>query len=348
VLVKKILAVDIGSIYIKLIYTKGFTDGANTIKVSGVMELPTGAVNWGNIIDTSIVAESISKFIKDKKISPSEVSFVIHGRDVGIRYIEVPKLDSSNIRKAIYWDINQYHRDNIENYIVDFKIIDTINDEQKKAYRVLTALVSKEKVNNYIDISEKLGLKLKSIDLSSNCISRTLNHLSDFHKESQNLAIIDIGFQSTQFFVFHKDRIFAEKEIDFGMQNMIYTISSELNISFNEAYRYLKMKLNIAEIIEKDSCASKITSSLNRRLDVFSSLIEFYLLEKSPGKIDKLYISGGGCEILGIDKHISSYLNVETLLIDKIPNLEKKIKHMDLYNFKYFLGVFGLSKRKEL
>lgn len=345
-LVKKILAVDIGSKYIKLIYVNNFIGGAKTIKASGIKEIQHRAVNCGNIIDTSVVAEIISEFIKERNIAPQEISFVIHGTDVAIRYFEVPRLSSLNIRKSINWNISQYHSNYQENYIVDFQIIETINSKEKKAHRVLTAMVSKEKINKYIDISQKLGLKLKSIDLATNCISRTINHLLGINKQVQNIAVIDIGFQSTQFLILHKGMIFLEKELNFGLENITDIISSIHHIGSVETFKYLREKFNVGDVLENNIDFS-IISLLDRKLDVFSGLIRFFESEKHPCKLDRIYLSGGGCEIMGIKKYVTNYLNVEAELIEESLCGIKKMKAINQADSKYFTSVFGLSERKE-
>jgi type IV pilus assembly protein PilM len=328
--------VDLGSKFIKVIYGEKRL-GKTMIKEYSMMEVIDGIVEYGNIKDINIIAEYIKAFINDKKVNPKYISFVIQGQDIVIRNIEVPIMSIKNIKKHIQWEINQYISGDTDDYILDFEIVEKIENKHKKAYRIMCAMVPKNKIQKFVEIASLLDLSLMSIDISTNCTVRAVRNLISKEKESQCTAIIHIGNQNSEIIILHEGKLLIEKVIAFGTVDLSNEIMSMYKIDVDRANNYIFKKL---------SFENTKFNSIDNALSIFSKVIQYALRDKERKAVDGVYILGGGSQIYGLKALIANYLKTSNIEID-VKNEYKSLilpKGMDV---KFYINALGLSLRKE-
>lgn len=336
------LAVDIGSSYIKIICGNG-----RKVKFCGLVKTPDGSAKDGSINDITKVRETIENFLNQNNIKASNISYTINGQDMVIRHTVIPIMEKSNIEKTIEWEMGQYLPENGLNYYISYEIIEKINTKEKKACKVLAAAAPKAKIDKYVELTEALRLKLKAIDVNANCISRVFGHNSKSHKEKENIAIIDIGYKSSSITILDRGKLFIEKEISFGIEDAVGIVSKKLNINHEEAYTYLFEGMNISSIDQNNDAQLGVQILFEDAFSTFEKVIQFYSSENLQQKIDKVYITGGGSELLGIDVYANNYMNLPVLMIDQSLLDSIGIKIPDNCDVNIYINTIGLMLRKE-
>ena len=336
------LAVDIGSSYIKIICGNG-----KKVKFCGLVKTPEGSVKDGSINDITKVKETIENFLAQNNIKATEVSYTISGQDMVIRHTEIPIMEKNNIEKTIEWEMGQYLPENGLNYYISYEIIEKINTKEKKTCKVLAAAAPKAKIDKYVELTEALRLKLKAIDVNANCISRVFSHNSRSQKEKENIAIIDIGYKSSSITVLDRGKLFIEKEISFGIEDAVNVISKKLSFNHEEAYSYLFESMNISSIDQGNDAQLGVQILFEDAFSTFEKVIQFYSSENLQQKIDKIYITGGGSELIGIDAYVNSYMNLPVLMINQSLLNSIGIKIPDNCDVNIYINTIGLMLRKE-
>jgi type IV pilus assembly protein PilM len=174
---KNIAAVDIGSKYTKVLFGKN-SFGRIKIKKADMFKTPEGAVESGLIKDVDILAESLKSSLKSKNIKPEGISFTVQGQDIVTRYIEVPVLDDKSTQQAVEWEIKQYLPDGGQGYYIAFENQDKVVTQEKKVYKTLVAAVPRDKIDRYVELSERLNIKIEAIDTFSNSAARVFKNIS--------------------------------------------------------------------------------------------------------------------------------------------------------------------------
>ena len=125
---KKILSLDIGSYEIKAVEGKNTKNG---IIVDNYFSIPTpeGAYMDGEILDKDLICYVLNEELKNRKIKTKNVHLTINSSTIITREVIIPKVDEEEIENILQYQIEEYIPMNPEDYIVQFKIIDTIYEE---------------------------------------------------------------------------------------------------------------------------------------------------------------------------------------------------------------------------
>jgi type IV pilus assembly protein PilM len=193
---KQKLAIDIGNRNIKLLV-------GNNKKIfhNATIETPLEAIEDNKIVDIEKVYKAINDYILRNSIKAKSVCFSIHGQDVVVRHIEVPIMEKKSLGNTVEWEINQYLPENGTNHYLDYEIVDKENTAEKKVYKLLTVAAPKEKVDSYVELAEKLELKIEAVDIAANCVARVFANSVKNGKEFRSIGIIDIGTKSSSIVV---------------------------------------------------------------------------------------------------------------------------------------------------
>ncbi|EYE89737.1 hypothetical protein Q428_01405 [Fervidicella metallireducens AeB] len=336
------LAVDIGSSYIKVVL-----GNKQRISAFGLIKTPERSVVDNNIVDAEAIKNSLQEFITEKRWKPSYVSFVIHGQDLIIKHIEVPIMDEKGINKAVEMEISQILPDNGDKYYIDFEIQSKINTKDKKVYNLLIGAAPKLKINKYVEIADGLGLKLKAIDLSANCNARVFKGGEKENQNSSNIAIIDIGYRSCKMTILENGNLFIEREITSGIRNAIVDIATRLSIDEEEAFGYLFDKFDFTYIRQDNYLDKDIQMIFDNVFVNFEKIVQFFATGKLQRKLDKIYLTGGGSEINGIDNYIRDFFGSQVYSPDSTEKISLKIKAPVGFTLKMYSCALGLLLRKE-
>ena len=335
---KNIMAVDIGSSS-----TKIMIGNSRKVKLAGMFKTPEGSVEDGNILMPDDYAKAFQKFIDENSITEKSVSIALNSSDALIRHIEVPIIETKSLRKSVEWEINQYLPENGQNHYMDFEIIDKINTHDKKVYKILVAAVPKTKVDSLMELFESIGLEVDSIDIEANCIARVFKSCSR-EESGKSVGVIDVGFNTSNLIILDDGKLFMEKQVNIGIDDMIMNISKLTDCDSGTAYGKLFESFNFEN---HDDIKDIIVPQFERIYDNFEQLIQFYTTGKSKKNLDKIYLIGGGGGIKGIEKYTSDYFASQVTLIDSPSKIPIKAKFPDNCDIRIYINNFGLLLRKE-
>lgn len=339
---KDSLAVDIGSSYTKVLF-----GDKQRIKFCGLIKTPEGSVIDNNIINSEAIKNAVQAFLNQNYIKAEDISFAIHGQDIIIRHVELPIMDEKGLMKAVEWEIGQYLPENGNNYFTDYEVLSKTNTKEKKAYNLLVVAAPKGKINKYIELSYGLGMKLKAVDISANCVSRVFRETVKESMQGISAGVIDIGFKNSNIIILDRGRLFIEREVPFGIKNAIYEISKTLGIDEQQAYSYLFEKFSFSSINPDVEVERNIQKLFEDALASFDKVIQFYTTGKTQKHLDKIYLIGGGCEIPGIISFTSEYLGAPAYIVDSINKIPVKAKLPEGCDLKVYVNALGLLLRKE-
>lgn len=331
---KNIMAVDIGSNNTKII-----VGNSRKVKLAGMFKTPDGSIEDGNIIMPDDYAKAFQKFVDENSIKEKSVSIALSSSDTLIRHLEVPIMDTGSIRKSVEWEINQYLPNNGKDHYMDFEIIDKINTHDKKVYKILVAAAPKNKIDSYMKLFESIGLEVDSIDIAANCIARVFKGSYSRQNGESSIGIVDIGFKTSNIVVLDNGKLFMEKQVNIGIDDMVMNISQSLDCAYDMAYKKL--------FENYDDIKNIIAPQFEMIYDEFEKLIQFYTTGKSKKNLDSIYLIGGGEGIKGIDKITSDYFSSPVMAIDSPLKLPIKVKISGNFDVRMYINNIGLLLRKE-
>lgn len=336
------LAVDIGSNNIKILYGTG-----RRISQYGLVKTPIDSVIDNKVLKVEAVADVIHEFLKEKKIRARAISFAISGQDIAVSHIEVPGMSEQNLEKTVKWEVNKNLPNNGENYYVDYQILSSTKNNNKKIYKVLAVAAPVEKVDKYVELAENLNLRLNAVDLAANSIARVFTNASIIKKQNRTIGVIDIGTKTTEIIIIENGKLFVEREVPFGRENFIREITRRRQIEIADASNFLISEFNFAKIDEEDELGNRIRNLFDNVLSSFQKVIQFYTMGRTQKFLDEIYITGGGCQINGIEDYIAEFLGSPTEIADNPTKIKKKVKLPSGCDFKYYLSAYGILLRRD-
>lgn len=302
--------------------------------------------NIGEEVNYGYIENKVQNFLSQNNVNTKEVLFAIHDQEVVIRHIEVPIMNKKSIRAAIDFELNQYLPGSSKNHYMDYEIINEINSKGKKQYKLLVVSVPKEKIDKYAELAQKLKLNLKAIDISANCVARVFGQVSKTSKLYNSIGIINIGSKISNIVILEKGKLFIEREVPFGINNLVREIENKKEVSTKEAKLYLQKEINLNEIDENDETQRRIQIMIDNVFASFNKVIQFYGTGRISKKLDYIYIIGEGNKVKGMDEYITRYFETSAIIVDSQEKINIKAKLPENSNLTKYIDAYGLLLRK--
>lgn len=336
------LTIDIGNSNIKMLF------GNRKKVLSGVSRrTPENSFEDNMIVDIGKVYSVINEYILRNNLKVKSISFSIHGQDVVMRHIEIPIMEKKKLREAVEWEMNQYLPENGTNYYIDYEIIDRINTNEKKVYKLLTVAVPKEKVEQYVQLGKRLSIKINAIDISANCAARVFVNTGMKDKGFKSIGIIDIGSKSSSIVILGNGKLFMEREVPFGLDNITREISRRQQVNMEDATKYFIENFNFDKINLETEIDRRIQELFDNVSSTFLKVIEFYTTGKVQKNLDEIYVIGGGCKLKGIQDYLSKYLTSPVYVLNNLEKIGRKINCPKDCDLSFHISTLGLLLRKE-
>lgn len=123
--------------------------------------------------DEKTVGNYIFEKLKENGLKNRNVNFILSCMpNLLIRDIVVPIADMDETYNMIKYESRQFFPVNIDNYVIDFKLIERLEEEGKQ--RVLVVALPKTVVEKIVNVCKLSGIKLKKIDIEANVISKII------------------------------------------------------------------------------------------------------------------------------------------------------------------------------
>lgn len=338
---KDIMAVEVENRYIKIVI-----GSRGKISKSGFLNTPEGAIQNDRIVDVEAVAKTINNFKNANEITTGDVIYTVNGQDTIIRHTEIAIMQETQVGQAAIREIGQYLPKQGANYYIDYQIIDKISNDEKKVYKVLVAAVPKVKINGYVELTSKLNMKLKAVDILSISISRTFKSYFEKNSKITSVGVIDIENKFSSIVILNKGKIFIEKEIDKGTYDMANIIRNRIDKNYEEAYSYFMSKFNFAKQAYSDEIYENIKSNFDDIFRAFDRIVVFYTNGKTKKTLDKIFIVGEGARIYGIEAYLQDFMGTDVTAVANPEDIKLKVNFQNQSNFNQYLNVYGLLLRK--
>ena len=300
---------------------------ATSIVASDNIKLPNGICEDGNIIRREVISNFINDYLEDNKIKAKEVSFVIGGTNVISRYIEVPIMKDDALRETLEYEFSEFIPQ-IDDYYIDYEIVEKIVEEDKKAYKILLVACLKEQIDVLVDISEDIDKELDVIDISSNCVARVISR-SSYYSSENSVGVLYLGENASTFSIIENGNSKIERNLPFGVNNILGEGSN------NKVH-------NIYDMLENDD---RLKMSFENLLSTMGNTLRYYNSDWKNKLVNKFIIICDSLDIENLDKYMSEYFTIPCMKIESPSDLDLKIE-LDK-NFSKYIPAYGLFLRRE-
>jgi type IV pilus assembly protein PilM len=206
---KSIIGLDIGTGNIKLIKKDRKGSGEKCV----ISYTPQGLVSNRGIISEDLLANEITRLIREHGITGRRCSLCLSSQHVISRTVFLPFMEKNMLLENIRYDIEDFLPLDPDEYFIDYRIMKTVTINGIKHWHVLITAVLRNTILSYIRVLNRAGLKPIYIDVPHNCLEKFINSTIIGMEPVGNrgdFCIVDIGFTTINIILFSGGYYFVD------------------------------------------------------------------------------------------------------------------------------------------
>jgi type IV pilus assembly protein PilM len=293
---KNLVGVDIGSSSVKVCQVRDGRRGPSLVRF-GFAHLPPQAIVDGQVMDSSVVVETVSKVIRDAKIRERSVAVSVSGQSVIIRKITVPMMTAQELDEQIQWEAEQHIPFDIKDVEVDYQVLK--RRPETSQMDLLLVAAKKDHISDYTQLVRNAKLKPVVCDIDA----FTVQNLFEFTRglqDDRTIALINVGASLSSLNIISQGVSSFTREIATGGNTVTEQIQKQMGIPFEqaEAYKcggktgdhtpYGIVPQQMMPIIE--AATDTIAAEIQRSLD-------FFVATSGENEISTIYLTGGSSNL---------------------------------------------------
>lgn len=181
-------------------------------------------------------SQTFAQLVQKHKVEQGMVTFTMQTNDYQLLLTSPPEVPDEEIPSAIRWQIKDLVTHPIEESVIS---VFRLYDDAQKPYKnfIYAAVTEKEKVEEYIHLSNLHGFKIHAIDIMEFAMRNLMNYLSD--DSHRHVAVLHLEESHGTITVFSGNELCLSRHISSGYQQLkdndsnIEMLSLEIQRSFD-------------------------------------------------------------------------------------------------------------------
>jgi len=324
------LGIDIGTSSIKVVELAN-VNGRPKLVTYGFTEKKMD--KWdgkGDLANVDGLHQLLIEVCQQANVSANKVIGALPNFSVFTSILNLPAMSKKELESAISWEAKKIIPIPLENIILDWKIIDEQSDgsagdkaatqqqvrslkkifsKPQKNLKILLTGASKTLVKRYIDVFNRAGLNLLSLETESFALIRSL-----IGNDKSIIMLVDLGASTSSITVVEKGVPVLSRSIEIGGMMITRSISTSLNVNLERAEQFKQdMSLDVASA--SNSLPQTVERSFASVLNEVKYTVNMYQ-EQNNKKIEKIVLTGGTALLGNLAGYLSRILNINTYVGD--------------------------------
>lgn len=346
---KRILGLEIGNANMKLLECR-LKGHQYIIEKSKIIETPPESISDGIIWDISRICHILEGEIKKGKYKSKNLAIVIKSSEIITRDIRMDKMPAKDMKAILELQYHEYLLVDITQYQITYKVVRDVEKEEGLEQEILIVAAPNKLLDPLIEIADKLKMKIKSINISSDAVAnlfREDSFVMDMREESA--MVVDIGAVVTTVTLISDGVSVLSKNIGFGLQELDPLILNHFGSKqigeiekFKDKYGGVFDENHDVDLYSR-FISEKVKPMLEHKLLAeIRRLLQFHFSRGQHEQIEQIYLIGGGAGLKNIDQYMGELIGIPCSLGIKLDmtqiesNLEVQSKS------QHFANILGL------
>ncbi len=316
---KSLLGIDISSAYVKIVEISH--DGEHYHLHAYAREpLPEGAMEGNSIKEKAAVSETIKRALASSKFSSRRAAIAVPDSAVISKVIQLNEgLSDEEMEEMVVIEADKFIPYSIDEINLDFEVQGP-SKKNSSLQDVLVVASRAENVSLRADAVSQAGLEASIVEVESYAVERAIQFMaSDLPAEGVDkiIAVLDIGLNYTQLYVFSGLKLIFSREEDFGSRIIVDSISQQYNISHEDS-----ILLAASGQLPEDYDEKILAPFKEMVLNQIKRTLQFFYSSSHYNFIDQLLLSGGAIRQKGLIEMIQQELSITAQMVNPVKHLE--------------------------
>lgn len=239
-----VLGVDLGSRNIKVaeLRTQGKEPVLNAL---GIIDTPEGAIDHTGVFNPEAVGAALKQAISAAGASVSNVVVSIAGQaSVLVRTLEVPRMNATELREHMQWEINRNIPFAESNVVSDYRPLQD-EDPNSPNMDVVMAIAPQSAIDTLVAAIKGAKRVPAAIDVEPLSVARSLTYSYGEEFQGQTVCFVDMGHKTTAINIYRDGKLLMPRQIPVGGEMVTKAIADAMNLPIEEAE---KVKIEKCEV----------------------------------------------------------------------------------------------------
>lgn len=320
----------------------------------GQISFPAKLVVDGVITSPEELAEHIHPLLKKNligKITARRVAASLPMGKIFVRSLKLPPMSPSDLDQAVHYEAEQYIPIPVNDLYLDYEVTKIARPSAKPSKtpsadsdqtEVTLVATPRKIVDSYLQLFDRLGLEVSSIETSLHAVTRALR-LS--HPITGPTVVVDFGSRSTDIAIFEK-ALLLTSSIAIGGDHLTDSLVEKLAIKPAEATE-IKYKFGLGQSELQRKIQASLKDQLQAVVAEVKKVLKYYQDEgKDRPPIKNLLLCGGSASLPGLDAYLSKELSLATMIGNPWSKLHLgKLKPVNARDIPMHTAAIGLASR---
>jgi type IV pilus assembly protein PilM len=296
--------------------------------------IEAGLVTDGEVRDPDALARVLKRFFDQHKLPRSRVRLGIATSRIGVRVLEVPRIDDPKmLENAIRFRVQEVLPIPLADAVLDHVVLGDLDDAIEPTSRVLVAFAHRELIDRYVEACKRARIKLVGIDFDAFALLRAV--ADDAPGTAHASVAVAIGHERTIFAVAEGDVCDFTRVLEWGGASLDVALARALDLTPSQAGP-LKPALSLvgeaagSELspIQVEAAQAAMRQELQLLARELLSSLQYYQSRPGSLAIAEILLAGGGSQLAGIAEELERVLGVPVRVADPFEQVKvgKKVK----------------------
>lgn len=275
------------------------------------------------------------------------------------RMITLPLISARDLDKLLTEQVEQYFTLNISDYVVDYRLLERLEEDGEMRQRVLLAALPKYQWEMLWSEWEEIGFKPKVVDLAADGLARLYSKLALNTSKKMSppdleapldLAIVELSADRVEFILLEHGVFFLYSDVEVSLE-----VLDQVVIALNGTAKGLENgqpedveDADLQTVRLQAWAKTEVETTLGNVLQSLSEFFGFFAARHFGKSIDRVYLTGDYSDLPFIQAIFQSNLEVYTQV--GFPNawrprFSKTVETLQKNGMKYG-SLYGLAMRE--
>ncbi|MGM0417732.1 MAG: type IV pilus assembly protein PilM [Thermodesulfobacteriota bacterium] len=303
----QLIGLDIGTSSIKFAEVNDSPKGP-ILKKFVKEKVPSDLFKDGDPQDPNYLSAIIKDIFQKNKIKNKNVAMSIGGYSAIVKLINIPvSEDEQEIQRNVMEQAEHYIPFDISEVNTDYQVMGE-SEQTHNQLSVLLVAAKNDIINKYALIAQNAGLNPFVMDIDAFAVQNIFEYNEP---DVENAVLINVGASKISLNIVDRRKSVFMREVAMGASQITNEIMSlDPSLTFDDAEE-IKLSFSGNEKVSTQDLEQIMSSVASEWCTEISRALDFYYSNNPGGRIEKVYVCGGGSRVENFKEELASVIDAE-------------------------------------